>query len=101
MAWTVARDALLLLALASFAYYLVAIFAALRFFGRRDSERFHAAHQHPQTDLRPGPRDLPELRQPLRAGLSGLRNIVLRERRAGSRHPGDCKAGQRFSGSPH
>ena len=37
MAWTVARDALLLLALASFAYYLVAIFAALRFFRLRDA----------------------------------------------------------------
>jgi ceramide glucosyltransferase len=37
MAWTVARDALLLLALASFAYYLVAIVAALRFFRRPDA----------------------------------------------------------------
>jgi ceramide glucosyltransferase len=32
MLWTVIRDALLLLALASFAYYVVAIIAALRFF---------------------------------------------------------------------
>jgi ceramide glucosyltransferase len=37
MAGTVTRDALLLLALASFAYYLVAIVAALRFFRRRDA----------------------------------------------------------------
>jgi ceramide glucosyltransferase len=37
MVWTVTRDALLLLALASFAYYLVAIVGALRFFGRRDA----------------------------------------------------------------
>jgi ceramide glucosyltransferase len=31
--WTVVRDALLLLALAPFAYYIIAIFAAKRFFG--------------------------------------------------------------------
>jgi ceramide glucosyltransferase len=37
MLWTVIRDALLLLALASFAYYLVAILAALRFFRARDA----------------------------------------------------------------
>ncbi len=36
MAWMVIRDVLLLLALASFAYYLVAIVAALRFFRRRE-----------------------------------------------------------------
>ncbi|MGA9484529.1 MAG: bacteriohopanetetrol glucosamine biosynthesis glycosyltransferase HpnI, partial [Candidatus Acidiferrales bacterium] len=35
MWWTVTRDALMILALASFAYYVVAIFAALRFFGAR------------------------------------------------------------------
>ena len=32
MGWTVTREALLLLALASFAYYIVAIVAALPFF---------------------------------------------------------------------
>jgi ceramide glucosyltransferase len=37
MLWTVIRDALLLLALASFAYYVVAIIAALRFFRGRDA----------------------------------------------------------------
>jgi len=37
MAWTVIRDALLVLTLASFAYYLVAIVAALRFFRARNS----------------------------------------------------------------
>jgi ceramide glucosyltransferase len=36
MAWTVIRDALLMLALASLAYYLVAIIAALRLFRGRD-----------------------------------------------------------------
>jgi ceramide glucosyltransferase len=36
MLWMVIRDALLLLALASFAYYVVAILAALRFFRGRD-----------------------------------------------------------------
>lgn len=35
MWWTVMRDALVVLALASFAYYVVAIIAALRFFGAR------------------------------------------------------------------
>lgn len=37
MLWMVIRDALLLLALASFAYYVVAIIAALRFFRGRDA----------------------------------------------------------------
>ena len=37
MVWMVIRDALLLLALASFAYYVVAIIAALRFFRGRDA----------------------------------------------------------------
>jgi ceramide glucosyltransferase len=37
MLWMVIRDALLLLALASFAYYVVAIVAALRFFRGRDA----------------------------------------------------------------
>ncbi|MGA8553559.1 MAG: bacteriohopanetetrol glucosamine biosynthesis glycosyltransferase HpnI [Candidatus Acidiferrales bacterium] len=37
MVWTVIRDGLLILALASFAYYLVAIVAALQFFRGRDS----------------------------------------------------------------
>ena len=37
MLWMMIRDALLLLALASFAYYVVAIIAALRFFRGRDA----------------------------------------------------------------
>lgn len=37
MVWTVIRDGLLILALASFAYYLVAMVAALQFFRGRDS----------------------------------------------------------------
>jgi ceramide glucosyltransferase len=37
MWWTVIRDALLVLALASFAYYVVAIVTALRFFRARDA----------------------------------------------------------------
>jgi len=37
MLWMVIRDALLLLALASFAYYVLAIIAALRFFRGRDA----------------------------------------------------------------
>jgi ceramide glucosyltransferase len=37
MLWMMIRDALLLLALASFAYYLLAIIAALRFFRGRDA----------------------------------------------------------------
>jgi ceramide glucosyltransferase len=37
MLWMVIRDALLFLALASFAYYVVAIIAALRFFRARDA----------------------------------------------------------------
>ena len=53
MAWTVARDALLLLALASFAYYLVAIFAALRFFGRRDAAALPSDFTPPISILKP------------------------------------------------
>ena len=53
MAWTVARDALLLLALASFAYYLVAIFAALRFFGRRDAAAVPSDFTPPISILKP------------------------------------------------
>jgi ceramide glucosyltransferase len=52
MAWTVARDALLLLALASFAYYLVAIVAALRFFRRRAAE-FPSDFAPPVSILKP------------------------------------------------
>ena len=51
MAWTVARDALLLLALASFAYYLVAIFAALRFFRLRDGAASLAADFTPPISI--------------------------------------------------
>ena len=51
MAWTVARDALLVLALASFAYYLVAIFAALRFFRLRDAAASLAADFTPPISI--------------------------------------------------
>jgi ceramide glucosyltransferase len=53
MAWTVARDALLLLALASFAYYVVAIVAALRFFRRRDVAALPADFTPPISILKP------------------------------------------------
>jgi ceramide glucosyltransferase len=53
MAWTVARDALLLLALASFAYYLVAIVAALRFFRLRDAAAVPADFTPPISILKP------------------------------------------------
>ena len=53
MAWTVARDALLLLALASFAYYLVAIVAALRFFRHRDAAALPADFTPPISILKP------------------------------------------------
>ena len=53
MAWTVARDALLLLALASFAYYVVAIAAALRFFRRRNAAAFPADFTPPISILKP------------------------------------------------
>jgi ceramide glucosyltransferase len=53
MAWTVARDALLLLALASFAYYVVAIVAALRFFGRRDAASLPSGFTPPISILKP------------------------------------------------
>jgi ceramide glucosyltransferase len=53
MAWTVARDALLLLALASFAYYVVAIVAALRFFGRPDAASIPEGFTPPISILKP------------------------------------------------
>jgi len=53
MAWTVVRDALLLLALASFAYYVVAIVAALRFFRRRDAASLLADFTPPISILKP------------------------------------------------
>src|SRR5271168_3868809 len=53
MAWTVARYALLLLALASFAYYLVAIVAALRFFRRRDAAALPSDFTPPISILKP------------------------------------------------
>jgi ceramide glucosyltransferase len=53
MAWIAARDALLLLALASFAYYVVAIVAALRFFGRRDVASLPADFTPPISILKP------------------------------------------------
>jgi ceramide glucosyltransferase len=53
MAWTVARDALLLLALASFAYYVVAIVAALRFFRRRDTASLPSDFTPPISILKP------------------------------------------------
>jgi len=54
MAWTVAaRDALLLLALASFAYYVVAIVAALRFFRSRDAAVLPSNFAPPISILKP------------------------------------------------
>jgi ceramide glucosyltransferase len=53
MAWTVARDALLLLALASFAYYVVAIVAALRFFRGRDGAALPSDFTPPISILKP------------------------------------------------
>jgi len=53
MVWTVSRDALLLLALASFAYYLVAIVAALRFFRRRDAAALPSDFTPPISILKP------------------------------------------------
>jgi ceramide glucosyltransferase len=54
MAWTVAaRDALLLLALASFAYYVVAIVAALRFFRRRAAAVLPSDFTPPISILKP------------------------------------------------
>src|SRR5580693_9179810 len=51
MAWTVVRDALLLLVLASFAYYAVAIVATLRFFGGRDAAAAWAADFTPPISI--------------------------------------------------
>ena len=48
-----ARDALLLLALASFAYYVVAIVAALRFFRRRDAASVSSDFTPPISILKP------------------------------------------------
>lgn len=53
MVWTVARDALLLLALASFVYYTVAIVAALRFFRRRDTAALPSDFAPPVSILKP------------------------------------------------
>src|SRR5271163_2063456 len=54
MAWTVAaRDALLLLALASFAYYVVAIVAALRFLRSRDAAPLPSDFAPPVSILKP------------------------------------------------
>ncbi len=53
MAWTVTRDALLLLALASFAYYVVAIVAALRFFGRTHGVSVPSDFTPPISILKP------------------------------------------------
>src|SRR5580704_7581399 len=53
MASTMTRDALLLLALASFAYYLVAIVAALRFFRRYDAAALSSEFTPPISILKP------------------------------------------------
>jgi ceramide glucosyltransferase len=53
MVWTVTRDALLLLALASFAYNVVAIVAALRFFRRRDAVSLPSDFTPPVSILKP------------------------------------------------
>jgi ceramide glucosyltransferase len=54
MWWTVIRDALVVLALASFAYYGVAIVAALRFFGaRRERDAVPSEFARPLSILKP------------------------------------------------
>ena len=54
MWWTVIRDALVVLALASFAYYVVAIIAALRFFGaRRERDAVPSDFTPPLSILKP------------------------------------------------
>src|SRR5579863_2139782 len=53
MAWAVTRDVFLVLALASFAYYVVAIVAALRFFRRRDAASLLADFTPPISILKP------------------------------------------------
>jgi ceramide glucosyltransferase len=53
MVWTIARDSLFLLALASFVYYVVAIVAALRFFRRRDGAALPADFTPPISILKP------------------------------------------------
>src|SRR5579863_3937828 len=54
MWWTVMRDALVVLALASFAYYVVAIIAALRFFGaRRGQDAVPSGFTPPLSILKP------------------------------------------------
>jgi ceramide glucosyltransferase len=53
MAWTLTRDVLLLLALASFAYYLVAIVAAVRFFRRVDAAAVPIDFTPPISVLKP------------------------------------------------
>jgi ceramide glucosyltransferase len=53
MAWTVTRDALLFLALASFAYYVVAIVAAVRFFRRRNAASLPSDFTPPISILKP------------------------------------------------
>ncbi|MFZ0522478.1 MAG: bacteriohopanetetrol glucosamine biosynthesis glycosyltransferase HpnI [Candidatus Acidiferrales bacterium] len=54
MWWTVIRDALVVLALASFAYYVVAIIAAVRFFGaRRGRDAVPSSFTPPLSILKP------------------------------------------------
>jgi ceramide glucosyltransferase len=54
MWWTVMRDALVVLALASFAYYMVAIIAALRFFGAwREQDAVLSDFTPPLSILKP------------------------------------------------
>ena len=54
MWWTVIRDALVVLALASFAYYVVTIIAALRFFGaRRERDAVPSDFTPPLSILKP------------------------------------------------
>ena len=49
--WTAIRDVLLLLALAPFAYYLLAIFAAWRFFRQRVSTRRRLPEPPPPVSI--------------------------------------------------
>ena len=103
MAWTAIREALMVLALAPFAYYLVAIIAAGRFFRARSDAP--PDFTPPVSILKPirglDRETLRKLCEFLPAGLSGIRNSFLRDgqRRSGnSRHR---ETDRRFSRALH
>ncbi len=69
------------LAAIPFIYYGLAVFSCWRFFrrpSRRRPRRVHSAGQHPEAHPRPRPGRLGEFRQLLPAGLSRIRNGILR-----------------------